>query len=342
MDRTVFVVLLLVAAGSNPLRGQGTHLLTAETDLLKDPGGIALVHLAKGTTVATGPARDGWLPATITGWIVEAGVRVEKRDGFDLVVTATTGTPVRAQAGSGAVEGTARAGALFTRVDGRAGWVAVKRSGWIAANAIAAVPPTVARTTVPPSAKPATVSPVPPPATHAVAPPPTTTPTRPATTSIAPGTALSAQPDGAVVGTLETSLPAEVLEHRNGWAHVKVDGWVRDAAVGSVTPSQGITVADLRAAPDKYIGQTVEWSIQVLGIETADELRPELPEGQPYLLARGPLPDPGFVYVAISRDEADSLRRLGPLAKIRIRATVRAGRSRFLPTPVLNFVRRLD
>jgi hypothetical protein len=31
-----------------------------------------------------------------------------------------------------------------------------------------------------------------------------------------------------------------------------------------------------------------------------------------------------------------------PLAKVRIRATIRAGRSRFLPTPVLTFVRRLD
>ena len=104
----------------------------------------------------------------------------------------------------------------------------------------------------------------------------------------------------------------------------------------------GITAAEIRAAPEKYVGQTVEWTIQVLGIQKADDLRPELPAGQPYLLARGPLPETGFVYVAITNEDADVFRRLQPLAQIKIRATIRAGRSRFLPTPVLNFVRRLD
>ena len=77
-------------------------------------------------------------------------------------------------------------------------------------------------------------------------------------------------------------------------------------------------------------------------IQKADELRPELPPGQPYVLARGPIPETGFVYLIVSAKEAEQFRAMEPLAKLRIRATIRAGRSRFLPTPVLTFVRRLD
>ncbi len=90
------------------------------------------------------------------------------------------------------------------------------------------------------------------------------------------------------------------------------------------------------------MGQPVEWTLQVLAVQQADELRPELPPGQPYVLARGPLPETGFVYLVVRTDEVARFRNLEPLAKIRVRATVRSGRTRFLPTPVLNFVRLLD
>ncbi len=80
----------------------------------------------------------------------------------------------------------------------------------------------------------------------------------------------------------------------------------------------------------------------MLAVQKADELRPDLPLGQPYVLASGPLPESGFVYLVITPAEVDSFADLQPLAKIRVRATIRAGRSRFLPTPILNFVRRLN
>jgi hypothetical protein len=48
------------------------------------------------------------------------------------------------------------------------------------------------------------------------------------------------------------------------------------------------------------------------------------------------------VYLAVPASQAAAFRAMEPLAEIRVRATIRAGRSRFLPTPVLDFVRRLD
>ena len=50
----------------------------------------------------------------------------------------------------------------------------------------------------------------------------------------------------------------------------------------------------------------------------------------------------GFVYLAVPAAEAAAFRAMEPLSEVRVRATIRAGRSRFLPTPVLDLVRRLD
>ena len=102
------------------------------------------------------------------------------------------------------------------------------------------------------------------------------------TTTGGAGTALASQSGGSAVATLESPLHATVIEHKDGWAHVQVDAWVKDGALGNAPAPTRITAADIRAAPDKYVGQTVEWTVQVLGIEKADDLRPELPAGQPY------------------------------------------------------------
>jgi hypothetical protein len=187
---------------------------------------------------------------------------------------------------------------------------------------------------------------VPPPSADSAAAPPTGAPAAAApdssVTTLAGGSDLSATPDGPPIGRIEATRPVEVLERRDGWTRIQLDGWVRDAAVGDTPPPDRISAAEIRADPERYVGQTVEWSLQVLAVEQADELRPELPLGQPYVLARGPLPETGFVYLVVEGDQVAAFRNLEPLTEVRVRATVRAGRTKFLPTPVLDLVRRLD
>jgi len=231
-------------------------------------------------------------------------------------VAPSAGTPVRSQPIDGQVLGTARVGALFNRADSQKGWVHVSRTGWIPATAVGS-----------------------PPAAPVAKPPAAATPGE---TSVLAGSVLALTAGGSPAATLQQPIPVKVIEHQGGWAHVRIDAWVRDGTLGSGAPPEGITAAQLRADPDKYVGQTVEWTVQVLAIEKADELRPELTLGEPYVLARGPLPETGFVYIAVTKDQADTFRRLGPLARVRVRATIRAGRSKFLPTPVLNFVQRIE
>ena len=326
--RLLWAIGTLLAVGAPGATAQTTKAVAADADLLKESGGIQLLHILKGTPVVIGAGNTGGYAATVEGWIPENALHDDKRDGFDISVALAAGTTLRDKPGGNPLA-SARLGALFDRVEIKGGWVHVKRTGWIAAAAFAAPTPA------------ATPSPIAP----AVAATPHQAPAATggsAATTVSAGAVLAALAGGSVVATLESPLHASVLEHKNGWAHVQIDAWVRDASLGNAPEPTGITAAEIRAAPDKYIGQTVEWTVQLLGIQKADELRPELPAGQPYLLARGPLPESGFVYIAVTLDEAETFRRLEPLAKIRIRATIRAGKSRFLPTPVLNFVRRLD
>lgn len=303
--------------------------LTAETDFVKEPGGVVLARLARGSRLVAGVVQGSWQEVTLDGWLPATSLRPDTREGFDLAVGLAAGAPVRAGAGSGATLGAARGGALFKRVATSKGWVRVRRTGWVARNTLAAVGTSAAPA-------PATATP------RADSVPRSAPGDSAGAVTIPGGTTLATQPGGSQVGSLESPLRGEVLERRDGWAKVRLEAWVRDGALGTAPPPDRITAEEVRTNPERYLGQTVEWTLQVLAVQKADELRPELPLGQPYVLTRGPLPETGFVYLVVQGAEVERFRSLEPLAEVRVRATVRAGKTRFLPTPVLDFVRRLD
>ena len=152
---------------------------------------------------------------------------------------------------------------------------------------------------------------------------------------------MAVTPDGDPVATLARPGTGVVLERTRDWVRVQLDGWVRSSDItGAVEDGPRITGAMIRAAPDKYVGQTVAWRLQFLAIQEADELRPEMPRGQLYLLTRGPLPESGFVYVMITKAQADEYRKLQPLDEIKVEGPLKAGRTRYLPTPVVELSSR--
>jgi hypothetical protein len=85
----------------------------------------------------------------------------------------------------------------------------------------------------------------------------------------------------------------------------------------------------------------VEWRLQLIAVQTADELRTEIPRGQSYLLTRGPLPEPGFVYVTVSEGQAAEFRTLPALQELTLRVLIKAARTKYLTTPVVEFVARV-
>jgi hypothetical protein len=153
-------------------------------------------------------------------------------------------------------------------------------------------------------------------------------------------TVLYRAPEGPPTGTLAPSAPLRVLGRSGDWARVELQGWVKSADLQIAPPGVlvGVTAAELRTEPQRYVGQVLRWTVQFIALQQADELRPEIPNGATYVLARGPLPERGFVYIVVPEAKRAQLATLTPLATIQVTARVRVGRSRFLGNPVLDLV----
>ncbi len=327
------VLGLALCLATSPVGAQGAARLSAETTFHKDPGGVRLVTLNRNAQVTVVRSRGNWTEVTVEGWIWSRSLGGTTRDGFNLVVTAAGGENIRIQP-DGQIIGRAVTGALFDRDRVQGGWTRVRRTGWVASAAVpggaAAAPAPAAQPRSVPAADTSG------PDTSSVAPP--TAPESPLpATSVVRGTALSTVPGGETFAEVTAPTDGRVVARQGDWVRVRLEGWVRAADLADPRSADvpRITAEDLRREPDRYVGETVDWRLQFLSIQVADELRPELPAGQPYLLARGPLPAAGFVYVIVNRDQVERFRQMAPLDEFEARAVIRAGRTRYLPNPVI-------
>jgi hypothetical protein len=330
----VTVVCLLLAP---PLLAQDLGEISSDTRLRKEPEGTPLVSLPAGTEVETKGARGDWNEVVVDGWIFTNSTEATQRDGFDLVVTASAGENIR-ESPNGEIVGRVRTGTLLRKLETSGGWTHVTRTGWVPSQAVAARTksdtPAVVQPQAPQPAAPAT----PPASTTAVK-----TPADPDRAAIARETPMYAAPQGGQYGTLEAGAPARVLGRSGEWVRVQLEGWVKDADLeaGSGGALTGITAAEVRSDPAKYVGRTVEWRLQLIAVQTADELRTEMTRDQTYLLTRGPLPEPGFVYVTVSQSQAAEFRALPALQEFTLRVTIKAARTKYLTTPVVEYVARV-
>jgi hypothetical protein len=332
--------------------------VTGATELHRGIAGVVLGTLTDAATVNTGKSQGSWVEVTLTGWIVRRSVDPNPRDGFDLAVTAAGGENLRAEP-NGTIIAQLQRGTLLRKIGTRGGWVHVKRTGWLRRRSLA-VPVETGALTPRQSPTPTRQSPAPPRqapapprqapappqtgASRAVGPPVQQEAARPGTGDLrveaARAAPLAATPEGGRLGTVEPGTGARVIGRAGDWVRVQFEAWMREAdlrpsAEGALV---GVSAAEVRADPQRFVGQTVEWRVQFIAIQRADELRSELPAGQPFLLTRGPLPEPGFVYVILPRDQAAQFQTLPPLQELVLRVTIRAPRTKYLATPVVELV----
>jgi hypothetical protein len=339
------VVALLLLAG--PAWAQEERQLQAPTDLHRDPDGTPLVSLPAGAPVEAGKADGDWREVTVEGWIYQPSTSPTKRDGFDLVVTSDEGENLR-RAPNGPIVGRAREGTLLERVGERGKWFRVRRDGWVPRQAVPAK--RAADTTRRQgrtggqadkrTAARADSGSAPKGSSAAAAPAPAPTSASIEGVETLRETGLSRSPDSGAMATLPAGTPARVVGRSGEWVRVQVEGWVRE---DDVKPAQagvlaGISAAEVRATPQRFVGQTLDWRLQIIAVQLADELRPEMPSGQPYLLTRGPLPEPGFVYVMVPPNRVAEFRALPALHEMTLRVTLKAARTRYLATPVAELV----
>jgi hypothetical protein len=319
---TVVLVLLAVAT---PLLGQSRARIERTTSFHATADGTRLGEIRAGQQVVLGPRQGNWRQIVFESWIFSASIDPVREAGFTHRVSQANGENLRASP-NGALTGRALEGVFWTRIRSQGGWSRVRREVWISNAALAQAAPAqrpVASVETPPT--PALQPAVPPgaPVERVI---------------VRTGALLSTGPGMDEVGKLPEPMAAEVLQRTGGWVKIRTETWVRE---GDVSPapadSSQLTLSQLIETPDKYLGVRVTWRLQYISSHVADELRPELPAGEPYLLTRGPLPEAGFVYLSVTKPQAERFRSLQPLEEIVVRATILAARTRYLPIPVLRY-----
>lgn len=321
------------------LVAQAPVRLAQDTPFLKEPRGLRLMTLAPGLRLTPRRVAGEYAEVTVRGWLWTASTQPDKREGFDISVRPVVGENLRA-APDGPVLGRAVQGTLFNRISVRGGWTQVRRTGWVP-RPLVTPPSRVAAAAPPPaSARPPKTRPEPDTAAALAAAPAPDPGAAAPRGLLSRGTVLRLAPEGATLTTLVAPSEVTLAQRDRDWVKVNLPAWVRAGDLnGAVTPVPAITAAMLRENPDRYVGQAVDWRLQFLAHQTADELRPEMPLGHPYLLARGPLPEAGFVYVLVSKDQVERLQGLKPLEELSVMVTIRAGRTRYLATPVVELTR---
>jgi hypothetical protein len=306
-------LLALQLLPSAPLRAQEQATTATDAPLTKSPGDQTLGTLAKGAQVAVGQRQGDYAEVTVEGWIYTSSVTPVSREGYDLVVSARRGENLRLVAG-GALVARLQGGALLRKLEANGAWTRVSRTAWVSARVLEGGSPAAAS------------------ADTGIG-----TGQR---VEVLKGTPLLQAAEGPPMGTLVPGSSGRVVARSGDWVRIQVTGWVRDSAIKESESSVlvGVSQAEVQADPARYVGQVVEWRIQFLALQKADELRPEIPNGAPYLLARGPLPEAGFVYVIIPQAEVARFSSLPPLQELTIRAKVRAPSTKYLSNAVVERV----
>ena len=330
------------------LGAQEVQEISVATRLRKEPRGIPLVSLPRGTPVESKRTQGGWREIVIGGWIFSRSTEKTKRDGFDLVVTTPGGENIR-QSPNGAVMGRVRNGTLFHKEETRDGWTRVRRAGWVPLDAVKAAPesrPSLQFRPEAPVRRTTLSEPVESGALAVQAPavaPPDETPPDSEPVRVSREAVFMATPQGGQYGTLQPGTPTRVISRSGPWTRVQLEGWIRDSDLGGATATSlgGVTAAEVRSDPTRYLGRAVDWRVELIAVQTADDLRIEMPRGQLYLLTRGPLPEPGFVYVTVTPQQVEEFRSLQALQELTLRVIIKAPRTRFLATPVVQLVSRV-
>lgn len=340
-------VLPVVALFVSPLSAQAGARVTAQGEwFYQAAAGRRLAQLETGAVVQMGQTQGDWTAITLDGWIFKSSVGATQVSGFDVAVTKAPSENLRATPG-GTVIAHLTTGFTLDRISEQDGWVHVRRAGWVKAAALSAImnatrgepapaPPPPSRTGAAGTARQSAPGGRGAGALGDTGP----APVDPARVLSARPTPLFRAPDGASDATLASGAPLRVLDRSGDWTRVALEGWVKTADLQAAPAGVlvGVSAAELRAEPDRYVGQSLRWTLQVIAVRTADDLRPDIPAGATYLLARGPVPERGFVYVVVPDAQRAAVQALAPLATVQATLRVRTGRSKFVGNPVVDLV----
>ncbi len=334
--------LVLLALVAPPAAAQ--QRLARDSEVRSSPTGNPIAELKGGTSWTTGATRNGWTLVTIQGW-VESSRFAGPRDSFPQSIGGTGTMRIREEPSlDGRILGEFRAGAGFRVIERQRNWARVRRDAWVSANAFASAtaarpaPPAAA----PPSNRPSTAQPGSGTAPSVPSSSPAASPGPAPSGSLRSETAaqLRMAPGGSLVAELSQGALVEPLVRDRGWVKVRIEAWAPESLFvpADSTFRSGLTAVDLRLDPAGTRGKVVRWDVQVVGLQTADPLRRDLQNGEPFLLAVGPRGENAILYIAVPASLLEEARGLPSMAEVTVTARVRNGRSAPTGAPVLDLL----
>ena len=341
----LLVALSLAVPRPAPSQAAGRYRVSVDNAwFYQDVAGRRIARLTRGAMLNSGgqgATRNDWIQVSLDGWIFATSVGKSGRSDFDLLVTRSPNENLRAAPAGPLVAELAQGFGLkrATNPDSTGRWVHVTREGWVQRSALAPVADVVSTRTADTTRTTDTTQ-------SGQTPPP-----RGAVDSVKLDstraqpvrmTTLYRAPDdgGPEAGTVATDTPLRIISRNGEWTRVQIEGWVKGGDLQSAPAGVqvGVTAAELRAEPQRYVGQSLKWNLEFIAIQKGDELRPDIPSGASYVLARGPLPERGFVYIIVPDAKLPAFRSLTPLATVTVIVRVRNGRSRYLGNPVVDLI----
>lgn len=133
-----------------------------------------------------------------------------------------------------------------------------------------------------------------------------------------------------------------MLAREGNWARVQIEGWTwlpeSEAGLGEEAVETELTPEAVVAGAGEYTGLVVQWELQFISMESAESVRTDFYEGEPFLLTRSVDGAEIFVYVAIPPERRDELSGLSPLEKIRVIGRIRTGAASLTGSPILDLL----
>jgi len=300
--------------------------LTAEENFRATRNGTLLGQLRAGMNLEVLELTDDWVQFDLDGWVWTQSLRAVNRGNFDLVVSAGGGENIRGAAG-GEVLGHLEQGTLLESLERVDGWVRVRRRAWVWKGSVALFGSDSSSGSAERSrlALPSSVA----------------DGEEWALGGSADAPILSA-PDGDTLAVSGPSTNLRVLAREGNWARVRLEGWIwlPQGSEGGVEASirTDVTLEDVAAAPDDFRGEVLQWDLQFISLERAEEIRTDFFVTEPFLLTRVRDGDEAFVYVAVPPERLREAQGLSPLERIRVVGRVRTGSARLTGSPILELL----
>lgn len=324
-DGWVLPVVLLLLLCAEAVDAQGAARFRTEENFRRVPNGEVLARLDGGTPIQIVDRQGDWVQVDLEGWMWTRSLQVSPDAAFDLVVAEPEGENLR-DAPSGTILGRLGRGTLLEEVRRVPGWILIRRRGWVWGPSVAEVAGTsaVASTTSPASSPPSTSRPT-------------------GFTNVgAAGAVILTAPDGDTLARAVPRAELEVTARQGNWVRVRVDGWIWQPDMpGSIDGSdepEVLSPDDVAVDPEAFAGRVISWRLQFISLETAEAVRTDFFEGEPFLLCRFGGEGGQFVYVTVPPDRLAEVEGFVPLEYVTVTARVRTGASLLTGTPIIDLL----